>query len=387
MLQAARTNRRAARENMENPVPAFAGPRYDTALDNVVPSAEVEVPATPGIGTGGLTAEDVAMKECIRAAEQDAKYVRFFSKFPLTMVEASCFKNETLVGLTLYSTCQDILVVGDPRASKSAAMEYGILRDLEARRKVVLLTCQASSDAYEATVAAFRANAAMVGLPSTVRVFDFEDVRQASGIQEVMAHFADPLARCLLCLRMDTAHLNRLCRAGFKLPADTAVWLDEPQNKFTFKRVKPSEQEEPEDPEDVSEDQKKYVKAVVEDLVNLNVSAAVFRTVSATQVDTLYWLRKIREEGGVARDDYAGVVAILADEDKLRTRRFARIQDYHLHYALDDVMPGLTYNFNYGHSFVDSGEWGGVYTAIIEDVGRDSPSMFYGNYLLELGAY
>lgn len=113
-------------------------------------------------------------------AENDPIFNMFFSPSPMSLVDASVFNNSKLTNSDLFCGNKSIMFVAPPRAGKSAAMSYGVLRDLAHRRLVVILTCQPSDNSYMKTTDNLKEQLSKLGLPRTVSFYTKEDVFDAT---------------------------------------------------------------------------------------------------------------------------------------------------------------------------------------------------------------
>ncbi len=331
------------------------------------------------------------IKECRRKAEDDACLDLFFSPGKkLTCVDASAFSREELTVDELFSTEQHLAWVAPARSGKSPAITYGILRDLEERRPVMLFTCQASDNSYQKAVDGLREHFKTLDVPASVEFFTFEDVRNPGRIERILAAFREgrPL---VLCLRFCTEHMRPLVDAKLKLHPGTAIYMDEPQNKWTFKKA-PAEAaaeapaEAPAEAAAEAADEDRFVKLAIGDIHKLGVKDALLRTVSATQMDSLHWLTKVCGPGAVMR-------VLREDAAKLKERNFCPV---HENYEAI-VIPAEEDNLNSttmhglcvaGKDPVNSNSWHEVVRSATYSVFESPPpSEYYGYYLLEGGAY
>jgi hypothetical protein len=321
------------------------------------------------------------IRECRRRAEDDACLDLFFSPGKkLTCVDASAFPREALTVDELFSTEQHLAWVAPARSGKSPAITYGILRDLEQRRPVMLFTCQASDNSYKKTVEGLREHFKTLDVPPSVEVFTFEDVRSPGRIERILATFREGRP-VVLCLRFCTEHMRPLVDAKLKLPPGTAMYMDEPQNKWTFKKVTACVEAAAE-----AADEERFVKLAIGDIHKLGVQDALLRTVSATQVDSLHWLTKVCGAGAVMR-------VMREDAAKLQARNFCQV---HKNYEAI-IIPAEEDNLRSAtmHGLCVAGEdpanpnsWHESLRSVVYSVFESPPpSEHYGHYLLEGGAY
>ncbi len=319
-------------------------------------------PGTPVAREGGADA-DAPFVEALRVARDEPYFKLHFWPRKLSLVDAAVFEREKLLDPELFRQGKHIIFSAPGRSGKSTGIGFGIASDLRYRRPVLFLTCQPSDSSYRSACRTLKEQLQTLGLygraDSPVALFEFEDVRDNHA---AVANSIVTGRRVVVCLRMDEHHLNLLRRGGFQLPTGAAVWLDEPQNKFTFKK----------------KDDGSYVKLAVDAMHNLGAPGALFRAVSATHLDTLYWLR-----GVCGRD--APIAQVQEDAAKLVERNF--IQDHVEHCAIDGTVDMLSAAYNYGLASSTSAQ--GLHPKLRqlfdEVCDGHPPTKFYGNYVMHAG--
>jgi hypothetical protein len=319
-------------------------------------------PGTPAAREGDADA-DAPFIEALRIARDEHRFKLHFWPRKLSLVDAAVFEREKLLDPELFRQGKHIIFSAPGRSGKSMGIGFGIASDLRYRRPVLFLTCQPSDNSYRSACSTLKEQLQTLGLygraDSPVALFEFEDVRDNHA---AVANTIVTERRVVVCLRMDEHHLNLLRRGDFQLPAGAAVWMDEPQNKFTFKKK-----------EDGS-----FFKLAVDAMHNLGAAGALFRAVSATHLDTLYWLR-----GLCGRD--APTAHVQEDAAKLAARNF--IQDHVEHCAIDGTADMLSAAYNYGlaSSTRVQGLHPELHEVFDEACNGHPATKFYGNYVMHAG--
>ncbi len=335
---------------------------------------EVPAPAAPVPAATHASAEDAALEACRRKAENDPLLKLFFSTSPLSFVDASSLKRCDLTSDELFSKKQHLGFKAPARSGKTPAITFSMLRDMLQRRAVLLFTCQPSNNSYVKATDALRDQLyATLGVPSTVEFFTVKDLRERR--ERVLAAFQTG-RRVVLCLRFDIAHIKLFSPPGkepFKLPPDTAVYMDEPQNKMTFKTIV----------DEADAEEVRFAKQAVDGFYALGVDRCLMRAVSATLIDSPYWLQQLCGEG-------AAFTMLTEDIDKLKARRFEQLCDNYTFTAMDNDKPYFSKKYKYGLCVTGTNrtsmeDWHPTIRSVYKVFHIPPPSLFYGYAVMEAG--
>ncbi len=349
--------------------PPVYDPHAGTDFFDGIPFAVAADPGTPPLHEAiDVDGADAIFVEGLRVARETPLFKLHCWPRKMSLVDASVFVRSRLVDPQLFIQQQHVIFTAPGRSGKSAGIGFGVVSDLRYRRPVLFLACQSSDSSWRSACRSLKDQLEALSLygkvDSPIAFFEFEDVRDNhAGVVNSIMEVAHGGRRAVVCLRMDRYHLNLLRGDGFQLHAGTAVWMDEPQNKFTFKQ----------------DEEGAYTKQAVDALMKLGAEGALFRAVSATQLDTPMWLGRL-----FGRD--ARVAIVGEDEQKLQERNF--VQDHYEHCGLDKSSFLMKTGFKFGLRFVgEAAEFHPALRIVFDEVftSKEGPSKFTSNYIMLAG--